>query len=176
MRRVAEIAGPRAFAPMGFALYGALWFAGGCDRHPPADVSPPASIAAKAVAEVSLIRPADIVIEYSIQVPQLPRGRTVRYAIAVNNGSGFVLRPSGEHRAYIAYHWLPQDGQAQPAPGLRRPLQTPIAPGESAVAGFDVTAPDVPGQYILKVFMGVEGGPDFEVGGQAPLHYLVTVD
>ncbi|QWP75454.1 hypothetical protein J5226_17785 [Lysobacter sp. K5869] len=157
-------------------LCAAALLTGGCDRHPPADVSPPAASAARTIADVNFLKPADIAIEYKDQVARFARGKTVRYSIVVINNSGYALQTAGEHRAFIAYRWYLQGGQGQPVENPHAPLRTPVAAGESAIQEFEVVAPAQPGSYTLKVFMGVDGGPDFESGGQAPLHYNVTID
>ncbi|MFD0324088.1 hypothetical protein [Lysobacter gummosus] len=143
----------------------------------PADVSPQAAVVSvQSVADITLLRPSDIVIEYRDQVARIPRGQTARYAIAVINNSSFALQSSGSHRAYVTYRWLTGNGQEHSLQNPHIPLRTAIAPGQRSVAEFDVVAPDKSGKYLLKVIMGIDDGPDLESGGQAPLHYNVTVD
>jgi hypothetical protein len=62
--------------------------------------------------------------------------------------------PGGEDRRpliRVSYRWLTPDGDPLEGEGHRTPLPQPLGPGESCMVEMNVTAPSVPGSYLLAV-------------------------
>lgn len=147
----------------------------GCDRHPPIALNPPAAEASVALPG-RWVNPADIVIGYNTQVGDIAHGHAAEYKVAVSNHGSQALKAAGPYAPFVTYQWLNGEGGRVTATAAITPLTGDLLPGQTVLVGFRVVAPEATGAYILKVSMGFTGGSNFEPGGQAPLHYKVTVN
>jgi hypothetical protein len=84
--------------------------------------------------------------------------------------------PGGEDRRPLiraAYRWLTPGGEVFEGEGVRTALPHPLAPGESCLMAMNVTAPPVPGRYLLAPDLVHEHVRWFQCQS-APVEMLVT--
>ncbi|MHA6204597.1 hypothetical protein ACXU4B_09250 [Dyella soli] len=158
----------------GWGTVGIIALIAACQRHAPSDVSPPASVQIASPLGRTYFDPADVRMAYGEQSGSILRNASVEFAIMVSNGSTETLLASGEHPVVISYLWLSPNGEANPGAN-ETVIPANIEPGRDLLVKFNVVAPTAAGDYILKVVMKRKNANEFEQGGQAPLHYNVTV-
>ncbi|MGH2905089.1 MAG: hypothetical protein ACRDK7_16115 [Solirubrobacteraceae bacterium] len=82
---------------------------------------------------------------------QLVAGDHRPFRVCVRN-EGTEWWPGGEDRRPLiraAYRWLTSKGEVFEDEGVRTALGHPLAPGESCLVAMNVTAPPIPGRYLL---------------------------
>lgn len=84
--------------------------------------------------------------------PQLVRaGATVIGSLSVRNGTRHVLSSFGKYPLHLSCHWLHAKGGMAVYDGRRTAMFPPLLPGRTATYNVDVTAPDAPGEYVLRL-------------------------
>jgi hypothetical protein len=97
------------------------------------------------------------------------------FRIRVRN-EGSEWWPGGEDRRpqiRAAYRWLTPGGDVFEGEGVRTALAHPLAPGESCLVAMNVTAPSIPGRYLLAPDLVHEHVRWFQCQS-APVEMLVT--
>jgi hypothetical protein len=78
--------------------------------------------------------------------------------VAVHNRSEVRLASAPPHPVNLSYHWLDaRGGRTLQYDGLRTALPIPLGPKYSAELPVRISAPDLPGSYVLRVTLVQEG-------------------
>lgn len=83
---------------------------------------------------------------------------------------------AGAHPVRISYHWIDAEGALAVWDGLRAPLSTDVAPGQTLTVRLPIAAPPDVGRYVLRVDLVQEGVGWLSGDGVAPhaVAFLVT--
>jgi hypothetical protein len=72
-------------------------------------------------------------------------------SVIVDNGTNVVLSNFGEAPMNCSYHWLHPGGETEVFNGERTLLYPPLPPGRSLMYAVNVSAPEQPGRYVLRL-------------------------
>lgn len=98
-------------------------------------------------------------------VLQMRARETTVIPVTLTNAGAESWPPAGGAAVQLAYHWLTPAGNMVLWDGLRTPLATAVAPGDTTRVVASVTAPGVPGQYRLVWDLLQQGRGWFSVSG-----------
>ncbi|MGE5570152.1 MAG: TylF/MycF/NovP-related O-methyltransferase [Rhodospirillales bacterium] len=117
--------------------------------------------------------------EWSIAIKNAPARVTAGMEFAlemeVRNLGGHILSSRYRNPVHVSYHWLNDEGNPVVYDGLRTQLPFDIYPGDSAVFGVRVKAPDATGRSRLRVALVQELVAWFDADGtgSALLEFMV---
>lgn len=89
--------------------------------------------------------------------PTITAGSSNRASLWVRNSSPRVLSSFGGNPVHLSYHWLDRNGRVVVFEGARTEMDPPLGAGRQLVYDIGVTAPDTPGDYILRLTLVQEG-------------------
>lgn len=107
--------------------------------------------------------------------PQRAGEQTTATVVLENRGAA-TWRSRGDEGLQLSYHWLDPNGNAIHWDGLRAAFPRPVAPGETIALAVDVSAPRVPGRYVLRFDLVEEHRFWLSEVGVAPLDVDVEVE
>jgi hypothetical protein len=106
---------------------------------------------------------------------QLKVRSSINLPVYVKNTSNFTWSSQTTNPVNFAYHWLDANGEVSVWDGVRTALPSDLPPSASTTLNATIKAPDVPGQYTLRLTMLQEGVAWFEGQGAKPQDLSVTV-
>ena len=89
-----------------------------------------------------------------------------RASLLVRNSTPRVLSSFGDHPVHLSYHWLNRNGRVAVFEGARSEISPPLGSGRKLMYEVAVTAPDTPGDYILRLTLVQEGIAWFDNAGR----------
>ncbi|HVG11310.1 MAG TPA: glycosyltransferase [Thermoanaerobaculia bacterium] len=103
--------------------------------------------------------PGDLTFELRAERPpaSAQAGQKLSLQVDVQNGSQFTLASALPHPVHLSYHWLGEDGGMIVYDAPRSALLPPLSPGARGSYAVEVTAPESPGRYTLRLALVQEG-------------------
>jgi SAM-dependent methyltransferase len=122
----------------------------------------------------SPLPPASFRAEIEPQAPvlQLPAGEESPVSARITNRSGVAWTAP----LNLGNHWCAVDGSTIAYDDARGSIPVPVAPGQAVEATILVTAPRLPGLYVLELDVVQEGVAWFGVHGSPVVRIPVAVD
>lgn len=135
----------------------------GFELRPPAPSGDPSSTLLTAVGDATLVETIGRKLEPQLVATRIAldpfttmASAEVRHVRTVVKNLGSVPLASVQpHPVNLGYRWIDDRGEA--IDGERIVLGKALYPGHSAPYGIDLTAPDVPGTYLLSISLVQEG-------------------
>jgi SpoIID/LytB domain protein len=111
---------------------------------------------------------------YAVATPPttIPAGANAQIAVALTNTGNQTWNIAGANPVNLSLHWYDAGGQTILWDGPRTKLDAPVEPGASRTVTATVTAPPVPGAYLLRFAMVKEGVAWFAPGNPLPITAL----
>jgi SpoIID/LytB domain protein len=114
---------------------------------------------AQSAAFTVLIAAATASATYAVTTPPttIPAGGNAQIAVALTNTGNQTWNTAGANPVNLSLHWYDAAGNSVLWDGPRTKLETPVEPGASRTVTATVTAPPVPGAYLLRFALVKEG-------------------
>lgn len=87
----------------------------------------------------------------------LSPNHTTTRSVRIRNEGASALSSLGDTPLNMSYHWLDSSGDVIIYEGCRSPLPVQLVPGAELTVICDVTAPPVPGDYLLQILPVIDG-------------------
>ena len=121
---------------------------------------------------VALAMPAETLVAMYVASPpgSVPAGSGFVVSVMLTNSGTETWKSTAPGQVNVSYHWYDAAGATVLWDGARTPLGADVAPTQQRAVQLAVTAPSVPGSYLLRIALVQEG-----VGWLAPSNaYPVT--
>ncbi|HEY6204045.1 MAG TPA: SpoIID/LytB domain-containing protein, partial [Candidatus Limnocylindria bacterium] len=129
---------------------------------------------AQSAAYVVQVPSATMSATYSVATPPtaIPAGTNAQIAVALTNTSNQPWNIDGASPVNLSLHWYDASGNTVLWDGPRTKLAAAVAPNTSATVTSTVTAPPVPGAYLLRFALVKEGVAWFPPSNPIPVTAL----
>jgi SpoIID/LytB domain protein len=111
---------------------------------------------------------------YAVATPPttIPAGGNAAIAVALTNTGNQAWNTTGANPVNLSLHWYDAAGGTVLWDGPRTPLGAAVEPGASRTVTATVTAPPVPGAYLLRFALVKEGVAWFPPSNPLPINAL----
>ncbi|HUG05592.1 MAG TPA: SpoIID/LytB domain-containing protein [Candidatus Limnocylindria bacterium] len=108
---------------------------------------------------------------YTVAAPPaaIPAGGNAQFAVALTNTGNQTWNTTGANPVNLSLHWYDAQGGTVLWDGPRTALGAPVEPGASRTVTATVTAPPVPGSYLLRFALVREGVAWFPPSNPLPI-------
>jgi hypothetical protein len=129
---------------------------------------------AQSAAYVVQVASATTSATYSVTTPPttIPAGGNAQIAVALTNTGNQTWNIAGANPVNLSLHWYDASGNTVLWDGPRTQLAAPVDPNTSATVTSTVTAPPVPGAYLLRFALVKEGVAWFPPSNPIPVTAL----
>lgn len=115
-------------------------------------------------------------LSYWKQAASGDAGKELPYSVGISNDSDFTIQTNGDDSLQVYATWHKPGTIDQVGAPIVKPLHAAIGSHSRGGEEFTLTAPTVPGPYLLKIQLATPKGAPLEPSGLAPLLYNVTIN